>query len=43
MPISRLFRARPLLLRLSIGALLLLGLASAADAKLRIGLSLIHI
>ena len=40
MPISRLFRARPLLLRLSIGALLLLGLASAADAKLRIGITL---
>lgn len=42
MPISRLFRARHLLSRLSIGlaALLLLGAASAADAKLRIGITL---
>ncbi|SHN09439.1 metal ABC transporter substrate-binding protein [Phytopseudomonas punonensis] len=42
MPISRPSRARHLLLRLSIGlaALLLLGAASAADAKLRIGITL---
>ncbi|YCH20193.1 metal ABC transporter substrate-binding protein [Pseudomonas sp. D1-3] len=42
MPISRLFRARQLLSRLSIGlaTLLLLGAASAADAKLRIGITL---
>ncbi|UCJ15022.1 metal ABC transporter substrate-binding protein [Pseudomonas sp. MM211] len=42
MPIFRLSRARPLLSRLTIGlsALLLLGAASAADAKLRIGITL---